>query len=382
MASVWTVQADCETPPPSVQTTTEDCVLPTYTAQLEPLAPDIRGVYCNSSVPVQKFIEFSVREAIFIDPVTFSFVSTCFPSILNAFGSYMQGVKPTCADNESRINPMHVVTDFESKSFSVTNWAPTQCIPLDSCDADSFKTYMGKIFIESNKAFNPCSTLNDFVVADSFATSAACVKSVFNFQRNPQGVCDDSAPQCDNITFFDITIASGKSFTQPICIDGCLGKDSALTKGEMNRILELRGNGYREGGENPYCVSEDDSMQVKRSEKQPVFKRSKHCTAQKLDRRLGGCEKCRDITSDADEFPAWKGCDAILTTKKKKKRHCKRADVNTRCARACGKCCYSDMNYKFAFKDKKKGCAFINNERRKKKYCKVLCFQQLELLRS
>lgn len=349
LASVW-----------NVKVTAQDCELPPYTAQLEASVPEIRDLYCSLPEPIQGFVEFSVQEAILIDYPTFEFVQTCFGSVLEAFQYYLAGVIPTCDDGLAHINPMHTVVDAENESdVSVTNWDPTFCIP-DTCGSDALKTYLGSIFIESNKVFKPNDVLNTYIATESFLPTVECVDNYFQFQRDPQAVCADPAPQCADISFFDVAIASDKSFSQPICLDGCLEEGSRVTETEMNRILALRGNGYKGRGENPYCVSESDIVQVERSEKQPVFDSGTHCTYVQLNKRLGRCDKCRDD-------PIY-NCERF-DSRKKKMRFCPKSFVNNPCARTCGKCCHSDKDYKFAYNGKKKECSFIKNNGRKRKYC-------------
>jgi len=59
-----------------------------------------------------------------------------------------------------------------------------------------------------------------------------------------------------------------------------------------------------------------------------------------------------------------------LKKKGKRKKQCLKGSVNTICALTCGRCCYSDREYKFLVNDKKKPCSFINTADKVTKYCK------------
>lgn len=88
---------------------------------------------------------------------------------------------------------------------------------------------------------------------------------------------------------------------------------------------------------------------------------------------------CEDDPAGFTKGGKTRKCLPFLSTDGKKMKQCKSPEVYGACARSCGRCCYSDRKHRFVSNPstgKKKGCFFINNEKKVKKFCKD---EQLEM---
>ena len=115
-----------------------------------------------------------------------------------------------------------------------------------------------------------------------------CWDSLVKLSQNPgpNAFCSEPAPKCDDISMVDVTIASKKPFSVPICNDGCrgVGNGGDLPEEKIMNILEIVA-GF--DGLNPYCTSKDTVFTVKRSGNETI--NASECTPEKAEERAGEC---------------------------------------------------------------------------------------------
>ena len=112
----------------------------------------------------------------------------------------------------------------------------------------------------------------------------------------------------------DVTIASKKPFSVPICNDGCrgVGNGGDLPEEGILNILKYFADGIgTDVSANPYCVSSKDTVFTVERSGNETFEFASECTSEKAKERAGECKACADST---DRFSVTKPDKVTVVT--------------------------------------------------------------------
>jgi hypothetical protein len=271
------------------------CALPTYVQMLANFNSDVGPLYCNlPSQSIQDFFEFAVGKAFAVDPPTYAFVGTCLPQVIASFQAFQLEVDPTCQLGQHLITPTFSATNGTDLYFG--KWDPKFCFDFTTCNYANLDEYMASIAIKASDTFSPgILKFKDFgynITGGSLATSQCWDSLKLSQTPGPNAFCSDPAPECDDISMVDVTIASKKPFSIPICNDGCrgVGNGGDLPEEKIINNLKLMADGHGSCGcDNPYCVSKDTVVTVERSGDE-TFEFASECTSKKAKKRAGQCK--------------------------------------------------------------------------------------------
>jgi hypothetical protein len=216
--------------------------------------------------------------------------------VIASFQAFQLEVDPTCQLGQHLITPTFSATNGTDLYFG--KWDPKFCFDFNTCNYANLDEYMASIAIKASDTFSPgILKFKDFgynITGGSLATSQCWDSLKLSQTPGPNAFCSDPAPECDDISMVDVTIASKKPFSVPICNDGCrgVGNGGDLPEEKIMNILEIVAGGDRYFANgvndlNPYCTSKDTVFTVKRSGNETI--NASECTPEKAEERAGEC---------------------------------------------------------------------------------------------
>jgi len=274
----------------------QQCALPPNVQMLANVNSTVGPLYCSlPSQSIKDLFEFAVGKAFAVDPPPYAFVGTCFPQVIAGLQAFLQqgAGEPTCQPGQHLITP----------TFSATNgtdlwwgrWENKFCFDFTTCNYANLDEYMASIAFKADDAFNPGEKSfieNGYeIIGHSLPTSQCWDSLKLSQTRGPNAFCSEPTPECDDISMVDVTIASKKPISVPICNDGCrgVGDGADLPEEKIINLLELYADGV---GRNPYCVSKDTVVTVERSGDE-TFEFASECISKKAKKRAGQCKAAK-----------------------------------------------------------------------------------------
>ena len=269
------------------------CPLPTNVAMLAGNDPSVEPLFCSSTEPMKVFFEFAAGKAVAVDPPPYAFVGTCFPQVIAGFQAFLAGGNPTCQPGQHYITPTYSASNGTDLWFG--RWEASFCFDFTTCNYANLDEYMASIAFKADDAFNPGEKSfieNGYeIIGHSLPTSQCWDSLKLSQTRGPNAFCSEPTPECDDISMVDVTIASKKPISVPICNDGCrgVGDGADLPEEKIINLLELYADGV---GRNPYCVSKDTVVTVERSGDE-TFEFASECISKKAKKRAGQCKAAK-----------------------------------------------------------------------------------------
>ena len=234
---------------------------------------------------MKDFFEFAVGKAFAVDPPpTYAFVGTCLPQVIAGFLPFLQGMEPTCQSGQHLISPTFTATNGTQVWFG--KWAPKFCFDFTTCNYANLDEYMASIFFKADGTFYPGEKNyieNGYNITGHSLPTSQCWDSL-KLSQTPgsNAFCSDPAPECDDISMVDVTIASKKPFSVPICNDGCrgVGNGGDLSEEGILNILKYFADGIgTDVSANPYCVSSKDTVFTVERSGNETFEFASECTS-------------------------------------------------------------------------------------------------------
>jgi hypothetical protein len=216
--------------------------------------------------------------------------------VIAGFLLFIQGIEPTCQPGQHLISPTYSASNGTDLWFG--RWEASFCFDFTTCNYANLDEYMASIFLKADDTFNPGEKKfieNGYNITGHSLATSQCYDSLKLSQNpGPNAFCSEPAPKCDDISMVDVTIASKKPFSVPICNDGCrgVGNGGDLPEEKIMNILEIVAGGDRYFANgvndlNPYCTSKDTVFTVKRSGNETI--NASECTPEKAEERAGEC---------------------------------------------------------------------------------------------
>jgi hypothetical protein len=294
------------------------CPLPTYVAMLATFDPNVGPLYCNlPSQSIKDLFEFAVGKAFAVDPPPYAFVGTCFPQVIAGFQAFLAGGNPTCQPGQHYITPTYSASN--GTDFWLGRWEAPFCFDFTTCNYANLDAYMASIAFRGDDTFNPGEKSfieNGYNITSHSLATYQCWESLIFKSQTPISAdkhCSAASAHhedahhehpalkyhgtnytCGDISMVDVTIASKKPFSVPICNDGCrgVGNGGDLPEEKIMNILEIVAGGDRYFANgvndlNPYCTSKDTVFTVKRSGNETI--NASECTPEKAEERAGEC---------------------------------------------------------------------------------------------
>jgi hypothetical protein len=277
------------------------CPLPTNVAMLAGNDPSVEPLFCSSTEPMKVFFEFAAGKAVAVDPPPYAFVGTCLPQVIAGFLLFIQGIEPTCQPGQHLISPTYTASNGTDLWFG--RWEASFCFDFTTCNYANLDEYMASIFLKADDTFNPGEKKfieNGYNITGHSLATSQCYDSLKLSQNpGPNAFCSEPAPKCDDISMVDVTIASKKPFSVPICNDGCrgVGNGGDLPEEGILNILKYFADGIgTDVSANPYCMSSKDTVFTVERSGNETFKFASECTSEKAKERAGECKACADST--------------------------------------------------------------------------------------
>ena len=292
----------------------QQCALPPNVQMLANVNSTVGPLYCSlPSQSIKDLFEFAVGKAFAVDPPPYAFVGTCFPQVIAGFQAFLAGGNPTCQPGQHYITPTYSASN--GTDFWLGRWEAPFCFDFTTCNYANLDAYMASIAFRGDDTFNPGEKSfieNGYNITSHSLATYQCWESLIFKSQTPISAdkhCSASAHHedahhehpalkyhgtnytCGDISMVDVTIASKKPISVPICNDGCrgVGDGADLPEEKIINLLELYADGV---GRNPYCVSKDTVVTVERSGDE-TFEFASECISKKAKKRAGQCKAAK-----------------------------------------------------------------------------------------